>query len=297
MARVGEEQPEIARARRRDVAEPVRDEEQVPALQDELVDPGRLGLRRGVRVAEQVLRARAAHCASVVHPSSAATAPPARGRARSAIAARYTDRYSARHPVRTEAAPRPRLDRGAIEGRCAPERDGHLAHPADEEPRLAVLDDLGSGAERVRDDRTPGERGLDHHEPERLLPAQRHEERPGRREEPSLHREVGLAQPAHVRTRSAGASTSSAHPSGAASPWARPATVIRPPRAPPPRSRARAPCTTPGARGRTRLRRRCRRRGRARGRGRDGRRGGAAAARAPPAAPRWRRRAPPSIRA
>jgi hypothetical protein len=55
MARVREEQPQVARARWRDVAEAVGDEEQVAALEDELVDPGRLGLLRGIGVAEQLL--------------------------------------------------------------------------------------------------------------------------------------------------------------------------------------------------------------------------------------------------
>jgi hypothetical protein len=52
--RVGEEEPEVSRAGGRDVAQPVADEEEVAALQDELVDAGRLRLLRGVGVAEEL---------------------------------------------------------------------------------------------------------------------------------------------------------------------------------------------------------------------------------------------------
>jgi hypothetical protein len=54
--RIGEEEAEVARAGGRDVAQAIRDEEQVPALQDELLDPGRLGLLRRIGVAEQLGR-------------------------------------------------------------------------------------------------------------------------------------------------------------------------------------------------------------------------------------------------
>jgi len=45
----------VARAGRGHVAETVGDEEQVSPLEDELVDSGRLGLPRGIGVAEQLL--------------------------------------------------------------------------------------------------------------------------------------------------------------------------------------------------------------------------------------------------
>jgi hypothetical protein len=68
----------------------------------------------------------------------------------------------------------------------------------DHEPRDAVLDDLGRGTLRERDHRRPAGECLDHHQPERLGPADRHQQRAGALVEVALALRVGLADVLHA---------------------------------------------------------------------------------------------------
>ena len=61
------------------------------------------------------------------------------------------------------------------------DRRGHRVLVVDDEARPAVLDDLGRRALRERDHRRAAGQRLDHHEAERLGPADRHQQRPGAR--------------------------------------------------------------------------------------------------------------------
>ena len=75
MAGVGQEESQVAGAGGRDVAQAIGHHEEVAALQDQLVDPGRLRLGGGVGVPEERLgRGDGTHCARVVHPPSSARA-------------------------------------------------------------------------------------------------------------------------------------------------------------------------------------------------------------------------------
>src|SRR5262249_2352567 len=93
-ARVLEVRPLVARAGRPDVAEPPRDEEEVAALEHQLVGAGRLRQRGQVLVAEELQRGSGAE-----GPGRRQVTPPRR--------------YLARPPPRPRTAPPAPLDRAA----------------------------------------------------------------------------------------------------------------------------------------------------------------------------------------
>ena len=76
----------------------------------------------------------------------------------------------------------------------------HVAVVVDDDARSPVIDDLGDGAAPRGDDRRPARHRLDHHQPERLLPVDRRDERPRAHEELDL---VRVADLAHVLDRAA----------------------------------------------------------------------------------------------
>jgi hypothetical protein len=97
------------------------------------------------------------------------------------------------HAVRGEALCRGLRAAHRVEARRLLHEAGHLVLVAAQEPVDAVLDDLGGRAVREREHRGAGGERLDHHQPERLWPGDRHQEGERVREQALLAYAADLA--------------------------------------------------------------------------------------------------------
>ena len=94
------------------------------------------------------------------------------------------------------------LDRGPAGARSSPAAQATAATASSvgrgEEPGDAVVDDLGGGAAGRGDDRRAAGQGLDHAQPEGLVPPDGVEQRHGSAEQRELRRRADLAHVADV---------------------------------------------------------------------------------------------------